>query len=361
MERRNMDKLKVVFLGEKTDYWYYSNQAIKARLAEVADVKWFTYERKIPEVSRKDGTRGPCICNWCLEHPNVKYEIWAVAHKTKPLSIIPSFKGYNEQYVIENDALKIVRDANPDIILITDRVQTLIDDPWKNLDKVKVPKVQYAGDPHNDTPYIVDFCIKNKVDMVLLQYFDGIACEYEQKLPNAIIGHLPWCIDKRLFRNYGCKRIIDFICIGHAEEKYYPFRRELWSYIEKQHPFPRLYSITKSPWIGRDKYIEKLNQSKICPFGTSIYKYPLAKFFEAMACGTLVMADKPIDWETLHFIPDVNFVEINRENYKEKLEDYLRNTDEREKIIRNAHKMVMKYHTSIARVNKLLYYFRMLL
>lgn len=318
-----MSKLKVVFLGEKTDYWYYSNQAIKARLAEIADVSWYGF-------------------------PNQK-----IVH-----SHVPSFKGYNEEYKTEKNALKIVRDEKPDVILVTDRAQILSVNPWKSLDKVKTPKVQYAGDPHSDTSFIVNFCRANKVDMVLLQYYNGIASDYKQKLPACMIGYLPWCVDTRLFKDYGLEKTIDFLCLGH-DDKNYPFRHLIWKYIK----FRRYNYYGNQPyeWLGRDKYIEKINQSKMFPFATGIYRYPIAKFFECMACKTLAIADEPIDMERLHFIPNKNFISINRRNYKEKLEYYLRNVEERQKIIDEGYKILIKYHTAKIRARQLLDYMKALL
>lgn len=319
-----MNKLKVVFLGEKTDYWYYSNQAIKSRLAEIADVSWYGFPNQVSIPSH-----------------------------------IPPFKGYDEEYKTEKNALKIIGGEKPDVMLITDRAQILAKNYWKNLDRVKIPKVQYAGDPHSDTPFIFNFCHLNKIDMILLQYYEGIASKYKLEFPNCIIGHLPWCVDVRLFKDYELERTIDFLCIGH-DDKYYPFRHLIWKYIKHKHF--NFYDVDRTKdWLGRDEYIEKINQSKIFPFGISIYKYPLAKFLEAWACKNLVMANKPIDGKRLHFIPNKNFVSINPKNYREKLEYYLRNVEERQKIIDEGYKTVIKYHTAKIRAKQLVDYFKMII
>ena len=92
------------------------------------------------------------------------------------------------------------------------------------------------------------------------------------------------------------------------------------------------------------------------PFGCSIWKYALPKFFEAMACRTLVLSDSPAGAGALHFEPGVNFVEISLEDYREKVDYYLENEKERERIVDNAFKMVHRYHTCEIRARELLDY-----
>jgi spore maturation protein CgeB len=109
--------------------------------------------------------------------------------------------------------------------------------------------------------------------------------------------------------------------------------------------------------VGK-RYSEVLSGTKIFIFGSSVFKYPLSKYFEAMGSGSLVMADKPQSAEALHLKPEWNFVEINKENWKEKLDYYLTNDEEREKIAYRGYKTVMKHHTTSVRANQLISYLK---
>jgi spore maturation protein CgeB len=77
-----------------------------------------------------------------------------------------------------------------------------------------------------------------------------------------------------------------------------------------------------------------------------------------MGSNTLVLADKPQTADDLHFIPDENFIEINRENWKEKLEYYLEDDNERERVAQNGYDTVMRYHSSKIRAKHLLAYLK---
>lgn len=104
--------------------------------------------------------------------------------------------------------------------------------------------------------------------------------------------------------------------------------------------------------IVGEEYARTLALSKTFPFGTSIFKYPLLKFFEAMACKTCVFADTPLTAEELHIIPDWNFVEVNEDNWEDKLEYYVSHDDERELIAQRGYDTVIKYHTTEVRARQ---------
>lgn len=70
------------------------------------------------------------------------------------------------------------------------------------------------------------------------------------------------------------------------------------------------------------------------------------------------MADVPLTAEELHLVPDWNFVAINKDNWKSKLEYYLENDDEREKIAQRGYETYLKYHTSDIRARQVVDFLR---
>jgi hypothetical protein len=90
-------------------------------------------------------------------------------------------------------------------------------------------------------------------------------------------------------------------------------------------------------------------------FDSSLFKYPLMKFFEVMACNTLAISDLPVDWEVLGFKPEINMVSINYYDYLDKIKYYIRNEDERKRIAQNGMNLILNYHTNEIRAEQLIF------
>jgi len=73
------------------------------------------------------------------------------------------------------------------------------------------------------------------------------------------------------------------------------------------------------------------------------------------------LADTPLDSEDLHFKAGYNYVEINKEDFLDKIIYYLDNEKERKKITENAVTTTLKYHSMDIRVKQLLKYFNELI
>ena len=78
-----------------------------------------------------------------------------------------------------------------------------------------------------------------------------------------------------------------------------------------------------------------------------------------MACGTLVLATKPyFDADRLHFNAGRTFVQVNLNNYLQKVRYYLNNDKERRRITNNADNMIRKHHSSEVRAKQLYNYLK---
>jgi spore maturation protein CgeB len=181
---------------------------------------------------------------------------------------------------------------------------------------------------------------------------------------------LPWSTDAKKF-NPSPYKDIDITFLG-AVNKYYPLReiikKELPLFAKKNNYkiinpcrillVPKFLQrndiLEKLPYYQYGKkYVNTLNRSKILIFCSSIYKYPVLKYFEGMASGCLVMADEPGGSKELGFKDGYNFVKINKENWKEKVSYYLENEEERNKIGANARDTILKYHTHNIRAKEM--------
>ena len=184
------------------------------------------------------------------------------------------------------------------------------------------------------------------------------------------VFHLPWFVDPSLYDSTNEEKEYDVVFLGSYDRRVYPLRYDIvqklpkiceekrWKLLLGARPpgkttERKINDLTSQGYpVGR-RYAEILSKCKIFIFGSSIFKYPVSKYFEAMACGALVMADKPQSADALHFTPGWNFVEIDMNDWTQKLDYYMSDDEEREKIAQRGYETVMKYHTARVRAQQL--------
>lgn len=218
--------------------------------------------------------------------------------------------------------------------------------------------MRYKYSPYRKTPLPFNLALYTKFDENY--YLDNLEIERQ---------HFPWFTDHRIYKPSEEKEL-DVVFLGAYRRRIYPLRymiynelprlseKKGWKYIVRGRPPGRtplrdIPELEKQGYIVGPKYAETIAKAKVFIFGSSIFRYPVSKFFEIMGSGTLVMADRPQSADELHFEAGENYVEINRSNWKEKLEYYLEDDAERERIARNGYETVMKHHTSEIRARQL--------
>ena len=250
--------------------------------------------------------------------------------------------------VIRRDAFELTKKFKPDVIVIGKHNHNyrLVD----NLDKINgVIKVIICGDPHVMFKHHIKFINKKKIDLVLVGA--GVVEKYKQELyKGCIVKSLPFSINTEVFKDYELERKWDVylsgIVIGH---KVYPFRQLLYDVLTKQ---PDIKTNIKHGFVNVNQYAKEISQSKILIFDGGIHNYLCGRAPQGMSSKTLVMSPKPLGMEEYHLIPDYNFVEINEDNFLEKVRYYLEHKEERERIVNNAYETILKYHTCEIRIKE---------
>lgn len=218
--------------------------------------------------------------------------------------------------------------------------------------------MRYMYSPYRKTPLFFNLAFYTKFDE---NYF----------LKNLKIEkqYFPWFTDHRIYKPSEEKEY-DAVFLGAYRRRVYPLRNMIYNELPRlsekkgwrclvrgrppgRTPLRDIQELEKKGYIVGTRYAETIAKAKVFIFGSSIFRYPVSKFFEIMGSGTLVMADRPQSADELHFEAGENYVEINRDNWKEKLEYYLEDDAERERIARNGYETVMKHHTSEIRARQL--------
>jgi len=201
--------------------------------------------------------------------------------------------------------------------------------------------------------------------------FITVEPDYYLKNVEAPIFHLAQSVNTEMFKPSDCLKEHDVSFLGAHSARYYPMRQDIWGalpslaihnkwrlLIRGAPPGVSLVSrniddLTRKGYLVGGKYAEVLALSKTLIFSTGIFRYAVKKFVEGMACRTLCLSDAPLVAEELHLILDWNFIEISRNNWRERLTYYLKHDGEREEIAENGYQTVLKYHTCEVRAKQM--------
>jgi len=330
-----MDKLRIAYI-HATYAYYIAYQHLREEVARIADVKFYTLPRPWEENDQP---------------------LW--------------------------DARDIVRDFDPDAIVLD--VNNTVHRSISNMEDVDCLKIMMSDDPHNWLERQAKFMNKAKVDIMLMmnygrwygkpenypkwwanpwklnserpvEIYGGkmpIADKYQRLLDYKYkFINFPESVNINFFKDREYERWCDVFNSGSFINSVYPFRCLIYERL-KNHPIIKS-CIRPSFAYTWEKYAEAIAKSKMLVDGGVDYGYTSQRFVQAMASKTLMLAPIPYDNVDNHFIPDYNFVEINESNFIEKILYYLEHESERKKLIENAYKTILKYHTVEKRVKQLL-------
>ncbi len=163
----------------------------------------------------------------------------------------------------------------------------------------------------------------------------------------------PHHVPTHLFKDYGLDKTINWLFMGSTIPHLYPLREMMIKIFKTQpgfvmhrHPgYDRTYYNSKQALVSK-RYAEEINRAKIMLTSQSIYQYPILKYFESVACHTLLVANGSQELTDLGFQDGQTFIEVNESNLFEKANYYLYNEQERLRITKQAYNMVREHHST---------------
>lgn len=227
------------------------------------------------------------------------------------------------------------------------------------LDQVNIPKGILFHDVHRSRQRFPEYVENNKIDLLFASYRYGFLKLYPQYKER--FRWLPCHVYKPVFHNkYDVNKEIDYLMMGNTRADLYPLRdrmlrkmNDVEGFLYHAHPgYVYLSAIQELMTYTGERYAREIARAKIFLTCGSSYDYPLAKYFEVPACGTLLLASGFPELRDLGFKNKKTFVEINHRNFKEKAEYYLKHEEERENIIKRAYKLIQSRHTTDIRVRQ---------
>lgn len=260
----------------------------------------------------------------------------------------------------ETDIVKIVKKENPDILFFTEKKG------YTNIEKVETPKFMFCADPWANIFTHTQIMNRYNFDGALMLYPSAIP--FYSKYAKCKLYPSPYAVDPEHFKDMDLEREYDVFCSGSFGAEAHPLRHRLLTESER-HPDVKFH-LSEGHGLSFEDYVKALNRSKIFCFDNVYLRIPegdpraprirfaIEKWFEAMSCGMMAMAPAPKYAEGLHFKADYNFVDVNMDNFMEKIRYYLDNDNERRLITMRGKYTVMKYHTVEMRVKQMTDVFR---
>lgn len=248
------------------------------------------------------------------------------------------------------------------------------------LDKVNLPKGCFVIDLHYNPSELVkeiyheqtrmEYVTQNKIDLVFATYKHTFLEVY----PELKDKHrwLPWAINPDIFKDWNKPKKIKFLLMGlvhvkhnpdeeNPEKGLYGFREAVLLKMAEVpgfvfHPHPgHLISLSENAMVDV-RYAKKLNRSNIFFTCGSNQGVPVAKYFEAPACHTLLLGEANPDLYDLGFRNGVHFVACTKKNFYEKAMYYDNNKEERERITAQGYRWIHGNHTNRIRAKQFIQY-----
>lgn len=249
----------------------------------------------------------------------------------------------------------------PDFIFFDDFTKNKI---IYGLERVDIPKGVLYWDVHTTQNEFREFAWENRVDLIFSFYREAFLRFFPEFASR--LRWLPNFVYIEEFKDYSLEKEIDFLLMGALNDRIYPLRtkiaREMAAvkgFVHHHHPGYRDFAPAeeKDNLVGA-AFAREINKAKLFFTDDSVFKYPIAKYFEVPACNTLLLASGSRELEDLGFIDGKTFVEINEDNYREKAMYYLEHEEERWQIAYRGYEMVRRNHTTAVRAREFAGYIR---
>lgn len=238
----------------------------------------------------------------------------------------------------------------PNFILLLNDIDKQMSPVIKGLSHTNIPTGLFVNDVHRFVNLRRNYIAKNNIThlfTVVRNKFIDIYPEYRNK-----IEWLPHFVNTELYKDYGLTKDINLLMMG-AVNDIYPLRKKIvktyegsLNFVYHKHPGYRSFSKSEEDkhFIGH-RYAQELNRAKIVFTSPSVFYYPVRKYFEVLACRTLLLAPTFCELEDLGFIPGYHFVAIDKDNFIEKATYYLNNKKERQKIANQGYLFIRQNHS----------------
>lgn len=281
--------------------------------------------------------------------------------------------GYDPSLVTYNDIIrKLYGDDKPDFLFLEMREATKKFEEYgpthEGLEDVDIPKGILMNDFHNQTENypdeFVDFILKYNINVIFTNYRAPMLVYSKSQIIDRFVL-MPHCIGPETINDWNVPKEYDIGMLGMKYPMHYPARHKIQKFLSELGEFsilspehPGWFNLPSYHNLVGKNYGKALSACKIAIAAPSVYDVPVAKYFEIIGSGAMLLAIPPTGLESdFGFVDGVHYVKFGKEGSldfcKEDLVDkiryYLKHNDERNKIIRNGYNLFLRRHTCYSR------------
>ncbi len=262
---------------------------------------------------------------------------------------------YSEDVGSLPEIIELLPEA-PDFILFNDMKPDYCPD-IRNIDQVSIPMGALVHDLHYRIPRRKRLYQKHDFHL-FVNYREAFKKWFPELIDQMI--WFPHHVPAEIFYDYQLPKSVDYLMVGSLLPYLYPLRVKMHDRLQQEPSFkyvehPGYKQITKADnAVTGLEYAKLLNQAKMFFTCDSNYHFPVLKYYESLACKTLLLASGSEELKELGFMDGETFVEVNEANFYEKAQYYLNNESERERIAKSGYEMIVKHHTTKIRASELL-------
>jgi len=253
----------------------------------------------------------------------------------------------------KQDLSKVLGDCSEYDVIITYIMKRLKN--WvRGLEKIKIPKVHIVVDyiPVAGLDVVYDsYLNQHKYSLIFAR--TGFELRHLRKRRKEHTEYLPYSVDTGIYKDIGLERTLDAVVMWNRGSGY-PNRTHIKKRLTKLNYSDRSMKV----FIGRPlhyDYVKKLQESKIGVNSLNMYGCLNQKFTETMACGAMLLTDRPKELGAQGFVPEKHLAIYKDESdFVNKLKYFLKNDDVRAEIAKNGRDFVHEYHSNKVRVREML-------
>ncbi|MED1203676.1 glycosyltransferase [Heyndrickxia acidicola] len=247
--------------------------------------------------------------------------------------------------------------ARPDFIFINEYGET--NSPkLSGVDTLEIPFAVNLHDIHYHIEQRKEELRSLNVKAIFTYYRDS----FEEWYPefSSKMRWLPHHANTHIFKDYGMNKEIDYLLMGAVHPTIYSLRYKILEamqnkpgFVYHEHPgYRNVEDHEKDTTFAGQRYAQEINKAKIFFTCNSIYNYTVMKYFEVLACRTLMLAPASPEILDLGFIPGKHFISITENDFLEKAEYYLHHNEEREAIALEGYRFIQEQHSTAQRARQ---------